>query len=315
MDREGLRAALLEAGAAAVGFATAGPVSEDEDRRLRGWLAAGHHAGMVWMERHADLRRDLDNVLPGTRTVISLAFPYAPQQERPSDLPYLSRYAYGRDYHEAIRSLLTAVLEQTGVLSSCRICIDSAPVSERFWAIRAGIGYRGDNGALIGPGIGPEVFLAEILTTIEFEPDSPSNAECLHCGACRRACPTGALQHDGTIDCRRCISYLTIEHRGPWTEPEAIAAMSTPAGCTSLFGCDRCITACPLRNDTARPLRNDTVGADSWNPPLRAMLALTPADIPAQQSEFKRRFAHTALLRPGLQNLLRNIANLDHRSK
>ena len=307
MDREGLHAALLEAGAAAVGFASAGPVSEDEDRRLRGWLAAGHHAGMTWMERHADLRRDLDNVLPGTRMVISLAFPYAPERERPSDLPYLSRYAYGRDYHEAIRSLLTAVLEQTGLLSSCRICIDSAPVSERFWAIRAGIGYRGDNGALIVPGIGPEVFLAEILTTIEFEPDAPADAECLHCGACRRACPTGALQPDGTIDCRRCISYLTIEHRGPWTAPDAIAAMSTPAGRTSLFGCDRCITACPLRNDTSSP--------HTWAPTLPAMLALAPSDIPAQQSEFKRRFAHTALLRPGLQNLLRNIANLDLRSK
>lgn len=307
MDREGLRAALLEAGAAAIGFALAGPVSEDEDRRLRGWLAAGHHAGMAWMERHADLRRDLDNVLPGTRTVISLAFPYAPERERPSDLPYLSRYAYGTDYHEAIRSLLTAVLEQTGILSSCRICIDSAPVSERFWAIRAGIGYRGDNGALIVHGIGPEVFLAEILTTIEFEPDSPSYAECLHCGVCLRACPTGALQADGTIDCRRCISYLTIEHRGPWTDPDAIAAMSTPAGRTSLFGCDRCITACPLRNNTARP--------HTWNQPLPAMLALTPSDIPARQSEFKRRFAHTALLRPGLQNLLRNIANLDLRSQ
>lgn len=307
MDREGLRAALLEAGAAAVGFASAGPVSEDEDRRLRGWLAAGHHAGMAWMERHADLRRNLDNVLPGTRTVISLAFPYAPERERPSDLPYLSRYAYGRDYHEAIRSLLTAVLEQTGLLSSCRICIDSAPVSERFWAIRAGIGYRGDNGALIVPGIGPEVFLAEILTTIEFEPDSPSYAECLHCGVCLRACPTGALQADGTIDCRSCISYLTIEHRGLWTDPDAIAAMSTPAGRTSLFGCDRCITACPLRNDTSSP--------HTWNQPLPAMLALAPSDIPARQSEFKRRFAHTALLRPGLQNLLRNIANLDLRSK
>ena len=307
MDREGLRAALLEAGAAAVGFASAGPVSEDENRRLRGWLAAGHHAGMAWMERHADLRRNLDNVLPGTRTVISLAFPYAPERERPSDLPYLSRYAYGTDYHEAIRSLLTAVLEQTEILSSCRICIDSAPVSERFWAIRAGIGYRGDNGALIVPGIGPEVFLAEILTTIEFEPDSPSYAECLHCGVCLRACPTGALQADGTIDCRRCISYLTIEHRGPWTDPDAIAAMSTPAGRTSLFGCDRCITACPLRNDTSSP--------HTWNQPLPAMLALAPSDIPARQSEFKRRFAHTALLRPGLQNLLRNIANLDLRSK
>lgn len=311
MDREGLRAALLEAGAVAVGFATAGPVSEDEDRRLRDWLAAGHHAGMAWMERHVDLRRNLDNVLPGTKTVISLAFPYAPERERSSDLPYLSRYAYGTDYHEAIRSLLTAVLGEMNIVSSCRICIDSAPVSERFWAIRAGIGYRGDNGALIVPGIGPEVFLAEILTTIEFEPDSPSNAECLHCGACRRACPTGALQPDSTIDCRRCISYLTIEHRGPWTDPDAIAAMSTPAGRHSLFGCDRCITACPLRAEYSE-LSSEGLPA---LPLLPEMLTLTPDDIPYTPAEFRRRFAHTALSRPGLQNLLRNIANLDLRSK
>ena len=127
MEREGLRAALLEAGAAAVGFASAGPVSEDEDRRLRGWLAAGHHAGMAWMERHVELRRNLDNVLPDTRTVISLAFPYAPERERPSDLPYLSRYAYGRDYHEAIRSLLTAVLGEMDIVLSCRICVSTPP--------------------------------------------------------------------------------------------------------------------------------------------------------------------------------------------
>lgn len=297
---------MLEAGAAAVGFASAGPVSEDEDRRLRGWLAAGHHAGMAWMERHADLRRNLNNVLPGTKTVISLAFPYAPERERSSDLPYLSRYAYGTDYHEAIRSLLTAVLGEMNIVSSCRICVDSAPVSERFWAIRAGIGYRGDNGALIVPGIGPEVFLAEILTTIEFEPDSPSNAECMHCGACRRACPTGALQSDGTIDCRRCISYLTIEHRGPWTDPDAIAAMHTVAGRNSLLGCDRCVTACPLRAEYSE-LSSEGLPA---LPSLPEMLTLTPDDIPYTPAEFRRRFAHTALSRPGLNSLLRNIANL-----
>lgn len=312
--KERLFAAIRATGAVAVGVARAELTAEGENRRLDRWIAAGMNAGMAWMERHAVLRRDLNNVLPGVRSVICTAFPYAPAVERSPEMPYISRYAYGQDYHEAIRARLRGVLVEMELDNVCRICIDSAPVSERFWAIRAGIGYRGDNGALIVPGIGPEIFLAEILTTLELEPDNTSLScaadeycptgspkECLHCGACLRACPTGALQPDGTIDCRRCISYLTIEHRGPWTDSEAIAAMSTPAGRHSLFGCDRCVSVCPLTHTEAR----------SIDEPLPQILDLTPGDIPSTPSEFKSRFRHTALLRPGLDGLLRNLANLE----
>lgn len=297
--KERLFAALESAGAVAAGVAHAVPTDEKENARIRQWISSGMHAGMVWMERHAVWRRDLNNVLPGTRSIICAAFPYSPAESRASGLPYISRYAYGEDYHEAIRSRLRAILSEMGLDTVCRVCIDSAPVSERFWAIQSGIGYKGDNGSLIVPDYGPEVFLAEILTTLELEPDTPNTSQCLHCGSCRRACPTGALQQDGTVDCRRCISYLTIEHRGVWSDPEAEAAMSTPAGKNTLFGCDRCVTACPLRN------------GKKGLAPLPLILSLTPEDIPRTNAEFKSLFRHTALLRPGLEGLKRNIANLD----
>ncbi len=305
MGENGLKGHLCTAiratGAVAVGVARAELTDEGETRRLDSWVAGGNNAGMTWMERHAALRRDLNNVLPGVRSIVCVAFPYAPATERSPELPYISRYAYCEDYHEAVRARLRTVLAEMGIDNVCRVCVDSAPVSERFWAIRAGIGCRGDNGALIVPGIGPEVFLAEILTTLDLEPDEPSSAECLHCGACLRVCPTGALQSDGTIDCRRCISYLTIEHRGPWADPEAISAMSTPAGRHSLFGCDRCVTVCPLSR----------AGVRSIDKPLPQIITLSADDFPSTPAEFKARFRHTALLRPGLDGLLRNLANLE----
>lgn len=301
--RDRLIEAIRRTGAAAVGVARAELTDESENRRVDGWVSSGMHAGMAWMERHAMLRRNLENVLPGVRSVVCAAFPYAPAVRRSPESPYISRYAYGRDYHETISGRLRAVIAGMDLDNVCRICIDSAPVSERYWAVKAGIGYRADNGALIVPGTGPEVFLAEILTTLDLEPygtDALPVKECLHCGACLRACPTGALQPDGTIDCRRCISYLTIEHRGPWTDHEAIAAMSTPAGRSSLFGCDRCITVCPLSPTESR----------CTDEPLSLILDLSPADIPATPDQFKARFRHTALLRPGLEGLLRNLSNL-----
>lgn len=294
--------AVRVAGAVAVGIARASAEGEDDNRRLLEWVSRGMNAGMTWMERHALLRQDLNNVLPGVRSVICAAFPYAPAVEREGAMPYISRYAYGPDYHEAIRARLNDILVKIELDNVCRICIDSAPVSERFLAVQAGIGYLGDNGALIVPGIGPEVFLAEILTTLELEPDKPNSSQCLHCGACRRACPTGALQSDGTIDCRRCISYLTIEHRGQWTEPVAVEAMSTSAGRNSLFGCDRCITACPL----GRSLKAIE--------PLPQILSFAPDAIPQTPAEFKKMFAHTALMRTGPDGLRRNVANIKKNS-
>lgn len=303
VEKERIRKRLLEAGACAVGFAYAAPVGKEENQRLDSWVERGMNAGMAWMERHRILRRDLNNVLPGVRTVISVAFPYAPARERSRELPYISHYAYGPDYHKALRSRLTDAIHNLDISDVSRICIDSAPVSERYWAIRCGIGVIGDNGSVIIPGIGSEIFLAEVLTTLEIEPDMPSDRECLHCGACRRACPTGALQTDGTIDCRRCISYLTIEHRGEWSDPVARTAMTTPAGRNSLFGCDRCMTVCPMNIPGNDPASTE---------PMDLILNLMPEQVPDDDAGFKAMFRHTALLRPGRDGLMRNIRNLEN---
>lgn len=302
-DRESLRRRILAEGAAAVGFASARPTQKEERERLREWIAAGRNAGMSWMERHLLLRRDPGNVLPGARTVICAAFPYAPATPRYPELPVIARYACSPDYHETLRATLGAVMTDVTKGSregEWRVCVDSAPLPERYWALRAGLGLKGDNGMLIVPGTGCEVFLAEILTTLEFEPDEPSARECLHCGACRRACPTGALLDDGTIDCRRCISYLTIEHHGPWNDPEARSAMNTPAGKRSLFGCDACVTACPLNNPAVR-------GPET----LKMLLCFDGSDMPESKGAFRRAFAGTSLLRTGRDGLLRNLENLE----
>ena len=286
----------------AVGFSAADRESDSQQAFLNKWVAVGRHAGMQWMARHAVLRSDPESILPGARTIISVAYSYEPRALRDASLPVISRYAYGADYHDVLREVLGKIVRDAGIEQQCRICIDSAPISERYRAARAGIGVVGDNGMLIVPGVGAEVFLAEIVTTIEYEPDAATAGECLHCGACRRICPTGALQEDGTIDCRRCISYLTIEHRGPWMEDEAVEAMSTEAGRHTLFGCDACVTVCPMNNAGAAE-RNVLFPAD---PDIINMKKLP--DFPSKGA-FRRQFAGSPLLRPGIEGLLRNQQN------
>lgn len=309
-DREELRRILRECGAVAVGFGDAAPAPVEVDSGLRSWIDRGDHAGMDWMRRHADLRRDPSNVLPGVRSIISLAFPYAPVRLRDPRLPYISTYAYGDDYHFILRRRILSALSPHFPEESFRICIDSAPVEERYRALRTGIGVRGDNGMVIIPGTGAEVFLSEIFTTLEYAPDPPSEKRCLRCGACRRACPTGALHPDGTIDCRRCISYLSIEHRGPWTDPESIGAMHTDAGRHTLFGCDACVRVCPM-NRRFPDLPDEPLSTrETLFPPREEILTLTGSTLPPTSSQFRRRFAGSALLRAGLDGLRRNLDNL-----
>lgn len=243
--KEKIRKAILDTGAVAVGFAAAGQVDESIRRQFNAWIASGKNAGMNWMQTHRSLRESPDNILEGTKSVISIAYPYGVQANEPV-AQGISHYARGRDYHYTIRERLMPLTSHF-TPGKMRICIDSAPLPERYWAVKAGIGTIGENGALIVPGIGPEVFLAEILTTLEFEPDSTlTNDSCSHCDKCVAACPTGALANIGLIDCRKCISYLTIEHKGEWNDFEAANAMRSDEGKQTLFGCDRCISICPL---------------------------------------------------------------------
>lgn len=296
---------LLSAGAVAAGIAKAEPVDSGWADRFDNWIEKGLNAGMDYMRNHAGIRRDPRLLLDGAKSVISVAFSYNHSRQRSGSLPSVAMYAYGDDYHDVLRRVLSEAVDTFKNLfgGNFRICIDSAPVMERYWAMKAGIGFLGMNDNIIVPGAGGRVFLAEIITDLEIPVDNPTLHLCENCGKCRRACPTGALREDGMIDCRKCLSYLTIEHRGEWSDHEAMEAVSTEAGRTTLYGCDRCVSVCPHNNgvstDVISPLR-----------PKDYIYSLDSDDILSMaQEDFSRQFKGSAIKRAKLTGLLRNARN------
>ncbi len=299
--REEVRKALIEAGAVAVGFAAAGDVSEGQALTYDRWIKEGKHAGMEYLPRHALLKKNPRNVLESVRTVITTAWSHHPAEWRADSLPQIACYAWGDDYHDVLRRRIAAAISplMDSYGGDWRICIDSAPIAERYWAVRSGIARRGLNGSVIVDNFGSDIFLAEVLTSHQIAPDAPEERFCDRCGACVRRCPTGALKGDGTVDARRCLSYLTIEHRGEWSR-EGEEAMNTPVGRATLFGCDICRRVCPHNRDVPPT-------AIAEFSPRPGMLELTAEEIRAMtQEEFSRRFKGSPLKRARLAGLLRN---------
>lgn len=306
-EKESIRRRLLATGACAVGFALADSVEPEENERFREWIERGDNAGMVYMTNYPELREDPRGLLDGAKTVISLAFSYKPEKYRPDELGIIASYAYGKDYHKELRRLLKPALREIGEQFpgvKFRICIDSAPVHERYWALKAGIGYRGDNGCVIVPGYGSMVFLAEIITDLEIEPDAPLNMDCGHCGACRKGCPGKAL--GDTIDCRRCLSYLTIEHRGDWDDTGA-AVIEAQGKKITILGCDICQRVCP-HNISAPATRIEAFRSIRQIQELSAEELRRMGAKEEGEEEFMKKFAGTSLVRPGLKGLIRNIS-------
>lgn len=304
MTKERIRELLAGAGAVAVGFARARRVSDSAVRTFDSWLEAGREAGMSFMHNHREIRLDPRLLLDEAVTIISMAFSYHSEPARPQRLPMVSEYALLPDYHDWVRE----AIRESGIamllgeeMRDWRICVDSAPIMERYWAVESGIAIRGDNGAAIVPGVGCEVILAEIVTTHTFEPDIPIEGDCGHCGACRRNCPTGALLDNRTDDCNLCLSYLTIEHRGEWTDPRHIEAMDTPAGLSTLFGCDRCMAICPHNNRHVTAVRRQ----------LQGVVSLTAGDVTGMtQMQFSTLMKGSSLRRPKLTGLRRNASHI-----
>ena len=316
-----IKSALIDRGAVAVGFVAAGKIDDATHRDYTGWIEDGHHGEMNYLERHVALRAHTDSVLPGAKTVISLAFGYKPETFRSPDLPYVSSYAFGEDYHTGIRKIILPLLSEfkTKFGGKWRLCIDSAPVAERYWAVKSGIGKRGLNGNVIVEGCGPFCFLAEILTTIEIPEDTgnaaftpgeeihsinsldtadESSNECEKCRQCLSACPTGALRGDGTMDARLCLNYLTIEKKSDLTSSEI--EMIRKGGGT-LFGCDRCLRACPHSRNNEAP---------NIFPQLGHIAGLEPQIIVKMDEEtFNRTFFSSPLLYAGFKRVHR-IASL-----
>lgn len=300
-----------EAGFDRAGIARAEPLREEEEF-LRRWLSEGRHAEMAWLERDPARRADPTRILAGCRSVIVTACNYFPGEEPPEpgamDAPTgrIARYARRRDYHQtlgkALRRLARRIADAAGDRGAVRWFVDTGPVLEKAWARRAGLGFIGKNTCLIDPRGGSWLLLGVALTTEDLAPDAPLTESCGACRRCIEACPTRALVAPGVLDARRCLSYLTIEHRQPFDAPAAARLQDW------LFGCDLCQEACPYNRKFQGAAPEDGLPGPLALParlPLREILEI------ADNETLRARFgAASPLRRAGAEGLKRTARAL-----
>lgn len=286
-----------ELGIDAIGFVPIEKVAPQAVAYYDSWLADGKQASMEYLEKHKVQRENPKLILPEAQSAIVIAVSYYPTDPQPSDAPQIAKYALGRDYHKVIKQLLLRLakqIEEEIGAHDYRPLVDTAPFMERYWAQKSGIGFVGKNSNLIIPRVGSFVFLGELLTSLELSTDTVCSKMCGSCHKCIDACPTGALTDDG-LDARRCINYLTIEHKGEIPED-----LSKKLG-KRLYGCDTCQDVCPY-NRTPRPTR--------LFPPAPQLLELRGQDIKElDESKYARLFHGSAATRAKLEGMQRN-ANL-----
>lgn len=302
LSAEQIKAEAQRLGFSACGLSVAAPVDEEHAERLRRWVSEGKNGEMDYLERHLELRLNPCLLVEGARTIVSVALNYYTDAQLSPHGYQFARYAMGRDYHDVVRERLRQLMSALGLKEheDGRVFCDTAPLDERYWAVRSGLGWCGRSGQLIIPGAGTYFFLGElVLTRAADHYDAPQPS---HCGTCRRcveACPTGALLGDGTLDARRCLSYLTIEHRG------ALPSGTGEKMGHCVYGCDRCAEACPW-NRFARP----TAVADFQ--PNEALRRMTTDDWAALTPEqYRVLFKGSAVKRAKFDGLLRNIRAID----
>lgn len=288
-------------GFAACGFAAAAAVPEAVAGRYDEWLLAGRHGCMSYMERYADVRRNPALLCEGARTVVCVTMNYMPSRLLPPSQPQFARYAYGRDYHEVMRDRLQRLAQYIGQLAPCRnrVCCDTAPILERYWAVQSGLGFVGRHSQLVTPGCGSYCFLGEIVTTLALPPSQPvAGGGCGDCRRCVDACPAHAIGSDGTVDARRCLSCLTIENRG--------AIPSEAARCMGrrVYGCDTCQEVCPYNRGVQPSDVPELQPSDDFMQLTYDRLRHLTRD------EYRRIFAHSAVKRAKYEGLMRNIEAL-----
>jgi epoxyqueuosine reductase len=299
--------ARIEEEARALGFAAVGVARADAApraaERLREWLASGAHGDMIWMENE-ERRATPAGLWPDVRSVIALGMSYAPAKDplRLATEPEIGRisvYAQGGDYHDAVKKALKALARWLVAEAGCelKVFVDTAPVMEKPLAEAAGLGWQGKHTNLVSRRDGNWLFLGAIYTTLEIEPDLGHAAHCGSCNACQAACPTDAFPAPYRLDARRCISYLTIEHKGPIPHEfrEAIG--------NRIYGCDDCLAVCPWNRfaDAARANRAFLPRAELAAPALADLLALDDAG-------FRAVFAGSPIKRIGRGRMVRNAA-------
>jgi len=292
--------------ARALGFdairVTGADAASHAGERLAEFLAKGRHGDMDWLETHADRRSSPRTLWPDVRSVILLGMSYAPERNPLDALDeptrgVISVYARGKDYHDIIKGKLKQLASRFAAAAEAdvKVFVDTAPVMEKPLAAAAGLGWQGKNTMLVSREHGSWLFLAAIFTTAHLEPDTPEKD---HCGSCRRCldvCPTSAFPAPYQLDARRCLAYLSIEHKG-----HIPAEFRRPMG-NRVFGCDDCLAVCPWNKfaEVAREARFHARETTD-NPPLAELLTLDDA-------AFRARFAGTPIKRTGRDRFVRNV--------
>ncbi len=298
----------LKAQARRLGFAACAIARADAapeaGRRLKEWLDAGRHGEMLWMEERAEQRASPQGLWPDVRSVIMLGMSYAPGRDPLAladvgERGRISVYAQGRDYHDIVKKGLKALarwlVDQQQ--SALKVFVDTAPVMEKPLAAAAGLGWQGKHSNLVSRAHGSWLFLGAIYSEIALAPDAPETDHCGSCTACQAACPTDAFPAPYVVDARRCISYLTIEHKGPIPE-EFRASIGN-----RIYGCDDCLAVCPWNKFADHAAANLAfVGrAELAAPSLADLLALDDAD-------FREVFSGSPIKRIGRNRMVRNAA-------
>jgi len=301
---ERIRSMAIEEGFLLANFARAEEMKPEQEK-LKQWLGLGYHGTMDYMENHFEKRTDPTKLVPGTKSIISLAYNYHTDiKQSDPEAPRISSYAYGRDYHKVVKSkmkkLAMRISDQFGDFSH-RSFVDSAPVLERDWARRSGLGWAGKNTMIINPMKGSRFFLSEMFVDFELVYDDAIKDYCGTCTRCIDACPTDSIFEEGyRMDASRCISYLTIELKDEEIPEEFKGQMEN-----WVFGCDICQDVCPWNRFSKQHHEADFEASD-------ALLSMKKEDWDnIDQESFDELFFGTAVKRTGLKGLKRNIRFLD----
>jgi len=274
---------------------------EEESTHVEQWLDEGREGEMGYLTRNKEKRYDPRLLAEGTRSIVTVLYNYFPKRQIGDGERYkIAKYTYGTDYHDVLKRKLRQLLErieiQTDKLEGVRIFVDSAPVLDRAWAVRCGLGFIGKNTTLIHPKRGSFFFIGHLFLPIDLEETGhPLTNRCGRCTKCLDACPTGALEAPFRIDARKCISYLTIEYKGDFAEmnPETFKGW--------MYGCDICQDVCPY-NRFALP------NIEPEFQPSEQLLAMQENDWKhLSKADFDTLFKHSAVQRAGYEGLKRNI--------
>nr|WP_320057068.1 tRNA epoxyqueuosine(34) reductase QueG [uncultured Bacteroides sp.] len=293
-----IKAEALRLGFSACGIAPAEPITPEAEQHFKEWLSAGQQGEMAYMENNLEKRYDPRLLVEGTRSIVSVALNYYPQQQLHKDQYQFAWYAYGKDYHDVMREKMSALFsyinEQICPVSG-RVFCDTAPVLDRYWAWRAGLGWIGKNTQLIIPRAGSTFFLGELFLNIELAYGTPQKNRCGNCNRCQQACPTQAFEAPYKLNATKCLSYLTIENRSE-IPPQYASKMDG-----RIYGCDECQRVCPWTR-FATPCTTPELQ------PSQDFMLMSKEDWHTlTEEQYRTLFKGSAVKRAKYSGLLRNI--------